>query len=84
MTPRELIEHELSKAKSKWPNWVDDPVHAAGIVNEEAGELMQAALDFCYSKGDIENMRREAAQVGAMAIRVLEGIDEYNRIQRFS
>ena len=84
MTPQELIEQELKRAKSKWPNWVDDPVHAAGIVGEEAGELMQASLDFCYSGGDIENMRREAAQVGAMAIRTLEGIDQYERIQRFS
>lgn len=84
MKPRESINHELQKAKTKWPKWVDDPVHAAGIVNEEAGELMQAALDFCYSDGDIENIRREAAQVGAMAIRMLEGINEYYRIQRFS
>lgn len=85
MSPElELILTELKLAKVKWPAWVDDPVHAAGILNEESGELMQASLDFCYSGGDIEHMKKEAAQVGAMAIRFLEGVKKYERIQRFS
>lgn len=79
-----LILEELKKAKTKWPKWVDDPVHAAGILAEESGELMQAALDFCYSGGDFAKMVFEAAQVGAMAIRFLEGVQRYERVQRFS
>lgn len=78
-----LILNELKAAKEKWPNWVNDPIHAAGILNEESGELMQACLDFSYSNGGIEQIRKEAMQTGAMAIRFLENIDEYQRIQRY-
>ena len=78
-----VILDELKSAKEKWPKWVDDPVHAAGILNEEAGELMQASLDFCYSNGNIEQMQKEAAQVGAMAIRFLENIKSYIPAQRY-
>lgn len=69
-----LILNELKEAKEKWPNWAYDPVHATGILNEEAGECMQASLDFCYSNGNIEQMKKEAAQVGAMAIRFLDNL----------
>jgi len=78
-----LILEELELAKKKWPKWVIDPVHASGILNEEAGETMQASLDFCYSNGSIEQMKKEAAQVGAMAIRFLENLDSYRPIQRY-
>ena len=78
-----LILNELKAAKEKWPNWVIDPVHASGILNEEAGETMQASLDFCYSNGSIEQMKKEAAQAGAMAIRFLENIDSYLQIKRY-
>jgi len=88
---------ELKKAKAKWPDWVYDPVHAAGILNEEAsetvevliklceksGKTMQAALDFSYSNGDIERLRIEACQTGAMAIRLLENLDKYERVRTY-
>lgn len=78
-----LILDELKSAKEKWPKWVNDPIHAAGILNEESGELTQACLDFSYANGSIEQMKKEAVQAGAMAIRFLENIDEYQRIQRY-
>lgn len=78
-----LINTELIRAKKKWPNWVTDPIHAAAIVSEEAGELVQAANDYCYGSGKIEAMINEAAQVGAMAIRFLEGIGQYERLRKF-
>lgn len=91
------IQSELHKAKTKWPDWVYDPVHASGVLVEEAsetievltklceksGKTMQAALDFCYSNGDIERLRIEAAQTGAMAIRLLENLDKYERIRTY-
>ena len=79
----QIILDELKKAKKKWPYWLDDPVHAAGVLNEEAGELMQACLDFSYSQGSIDQMQLEAAQVGAMAIRFLEGLEKYKRTQTY-
>ena len=52
----ESVITELDMAKVKWPDWPVDPVHAAAVVSEEAGELVQAANDFCYSGGDSERM----------------------------
>ena len=83
MTPVERIELELQEAKKKWPNWVCDPIHAAVILGEEAGELMRAANQFSYENGSLEAMEKEAAQAGAMAIRFLAGLQEYKRIRTF-
>lgn len=77
------IYTELKKAKAKWPNWVYDPIHAASTLCEEAGETLQAANNFCYSNGDIERLRIEACQTGAMAIRLLENLDKYERIRTY-
>jgi len=52
-------------------------VHAAAILGEEAGEVLQAALDNSYFGGDENHIIAEAAQAGAMAIRVIEGIIKY-------
>lgn len=76
------IEKEVRKAKKAYPNWPDHPAAQAGIVVEEAGELMKAALEFKYEKGkkgrtaddQIERMREEAIQTAAMAIRFLENL----------
>lgn len=78
------IELELRKAKKKHPNWPDHIAAKAGIVCEEAGELMRAALLYKYEKGNgekeiqvqVENMRTEAIHTAAMAIRFLENLKE--------
>ncbi len=67
----ERIFDELRKAEAKHPSWPTDPIHAVGILVEEAGEAMQAAIDVTYSSGDVEHLRKELAQTGAMAIRAL-------------
>lgn len=67
----EAILNELQRAINKFPEWPDDVIHAAAIVNEEAGELIRAALQYEYEGGDYEEMRKEAIQVGAMALRFL-------------
>lgn len=75
------IEMELRNAKKKFPNWPDHLAAQAGIVCEEAGELMQASLRYKYEKGkkytpaeQIENLKKEAIQTAAMAIRFLENL----------
>lgn len=70
-TAIDLIFAELKRAEEKHPGWPDDIVHAVGIMIEEAGESMQAALDCTYSNGDIEHLKKELAQTGAMCIRAL-------------
>lgn len=72
-----MILTELRHAKAKWPMWVSDPVHAASILGEEAGETVKAANDFTYSGGELQDMADEAAQTFAMAIRLLAGLDHY-------
>lgn len=71
-----LIFAELRKAELKHPGWPEDKIHAVGILVEEAGEAMQAAIDCTYSNGDIEKLRIELAQTGAMAIRALLHLTE--------
>lgn len=76
------IELELRKAKKEHPNWPDHVAAQAGIVCEESGELMKAALQMKYEKADpaasIELMKKEAIQTAAMAIRFLENLKEVN------
>jgi len=66
-----LIQAELRKAKEKHEGWPGDEIYMAAILGEEAGEVLQAALDYKLFKGDIEQIAIEAAQTGAMAIRLL-------------
>ena len=65
------VMHELHQAYKQYPEWPVEPITAAGIVVEEAGELMQSALDVHWHglKGEEDNMIDEAIQTAAMAIR---------------
>lgn len=62
---------ELNGAIEKHPNWPEDKVHAAAIVAEESGELIQAALQYQFEKGQYYQMHREATQTAAMCFRFL-------------
>lgn len=80
-----LVSEELKKAKAKHPVWPDDIIHRAAIVVEEAGELIQAAVDYKQAKNEeekkkaCENMIVEAAQTGAMTFRFLENMEKEHR-----
>lgn len=75
------ILEELNRAKNKHPGWPDDPIHAAAVVAEESGELVQASLQWVYEGKDSIRMRDEAIQTGAAAIRYLLNMENYKRIQ---
>ena len=45
----DLIFAGLRKAEEKHPCWPDDLIHAVGILAEEAGGAMQAAIDCTYA-----------------------------------
>ena len=72
---RRAVEAELCKARLKWPEYYDDVIHATALVNEEAGEAIQAALDLTYDNGSIEKVKAELIQTAAMCFRALENID---------
>ena len=67
-----LIKTELKRAKKIHPVFPDDIVHQAAIVSEEAGEMVQAALNYYYHTGSIECIEHELIQTGAMVLRMLQ------------
>ncbi len=66
-----LITAEVRRARKLHPEWPTDQVHAAATVAEEAGELIQAALDHRYKDAEICNADVEAVHTAATAIRFL-------------
>jgi NTP pyrophosphatase (non-canonical NTP hydrolase) len=69
MLPRVVCE--LRKAEAKHPDWPVDCIHAAAILAEESGEVVQAALQYVYEGGSKENIIKELAQTGAMVFRMM-------------
>ena len=77
MKEAEIIESvlsELHRAESVHPNWPNDPIHAAAIVAEVSGELIRATLNQSYENGDPDEVKLEAIQTAAMAIRLLKNL----------
>lgn len=66
---------ELERAKSKFPQWPTDPIHAAAIVSEESGELIRAAVMHVYENAPESDCYKEAIQTAVVALRFLEGIE---------
>jgi hypothetical protein len=86
MTKDEIYESiiiELESAKNKWPDYYSDIIHASGLICEEAGETIQAALDMTYDNGSIEDVRKEAIQTAAMCFRLLENIEKMETVRSF-
>ena len=75
----DAVMNELAKAEAKHPEWPTDPLHAIAIIGEEFGELTQAVLQVTYEPGKslITDVRREAVQTAAMALRFLQSMDAY-------
>lgn len=76
----DAIEDELCRAMKKFPTWPTDPLHAVAVLGEEFGELTKAVLQHTYEqeKSSREDVRREAVQTAAMALRFLYSIDRYD------
>ena len=65
------VRREYRHAKKLHPNWPRDIVHAAAIVNEEAGELIRAAVQNYYGDEATQpEVITEAVQTAAMAMRL--------------
>lgn len=67
-----LVLAEIESAEEKHPTWPKDHIHAAAIVGEESGELLQAAIQHKYEKGQFWKMHSEAIQIAAMALRFMK------------
>jgi len=64
---------------AKFPTWPTDPLHAVAVLGEEFGELTKEVLQMSYepSKTNAENVRKEAIQTAAMALRFVASLDDY-------
>jgi len=81
-TPESVINavySELSRALAKFPEWPTDPLHALAVLGEEFGELTKDVLQMTYEPGktNAENVRKEAIQTAAMALRFAAILDAY-------
>lgn len=75
---KDVLE-ELEQAINLHPEWPDDPYRAVAILGEEYGELVQAILQttYEYPKSTRDDVRKEAVQTAAMAIRFLMSYSGY-------
>lgn len=75
---REVLA-ELERATAKFPTWPTDPLHALAIIGEEFGELTKDVLQMAYEPGKTNagNLRSEAIQTAAMALRFAASLDVY-------
>lgn len=75
----EDIMTELGRATAKFPTWPTDPLHALAVLGEEFGELTKAMLQLAYEphKTSAEEVRTEAIQTAAMALRLVMSLDTY-------
>lgn len=74
----EIVE-ELNRALEKFPTWPTDPLHALAVLGEEYGELTQAILQLTYEpeKASFEDVKKEAIQTVAVAIRFVSSLENY-------
>lgn len=73
------VWNELERALAKFPTWPTDPLHAVAVLGEEFGELTKDVLQMTYEPGktSAENVRKEAIQTAAMALRFVASLDAY-------
>lgn len=71
---------EVARAIEKFPNWPTDPLHAVAVLGEEFGELTKATLQAVYEphKSTMADVRTEAIQTAAMALRFIASLDRYH------
>jgi len=71
-----MIISELRSAEEKHPGWPQDPIHAVGIIIEEVGEAMKEAVDVTFNGKSKDDLVKELAQSGAMALRALMNLEK--------
>ena len=71
------IEAELRRAEKKHPNYPTDIFKQLAIMQEEAGEVTKAVLQYTVEGGSIESVKEELVQTAAMCVRMLEALKNY-------
>lgn len=75
----EEVFHEVERATAKFPTWPTDPLHALAVLGEEFGELTKSVVEHIYEpeKSSDADVRKEAIQTAAMAVRFLMSLNRY-------
>jgi len=68
------IINALKEAKEKHPVWPEDIFEQLAILQEEAGEITKAVLDYKTGDGSKEDLQKEVYQTAAMCLRFLENL----------
>lgn len=76
----ELAREEFLRATDKFPLWPTRGIDAATVVAEEVGEVQKAVLQLTYEphKTSRADLRDEAIQLAAMAVRFAMSLDYYD------
>lgn len=79
MSAVDTVIAEVSRATQQFPTWPTDPLHALAVLGEEYGELNKAMLQLTYEphKTSARDVREEAIQTAAMALRLVMSLDRY-------
>ena len=76
------LMRECDRAQKLHPEWPADIIYQAVIINEEAGEVMKACMEYRFepAKGvTMAHIIAEVVQVGAMAVRFLKNVPEIGK-----
>ncbi|GEM_PF-4033695 len=68
------VQIELQRAEEIHPNFPNDMFQQLAIMQEEAGEVTKAVLDYHFGKDTIEHVREELIQTAAMCVRMLQNL----------
>lgn len=73
------VRAEMARAVLLFPTWPTDPLHALAVLGEEFGELNKAMLQLAYEprKSNRADVRKEAIQTAAMALRLAMSLERY-------
>lgn len=78
----DVIQKELERAEIKHPNFPLNMFEQLAVMQEEAGEVTKAVLQFKFENGKIEDVKEELIQTAASCMRMLQSIN--NRIEIYS
>ena len=68
------IDTELTRAEKIHPKFPTDMFQQLAIMQEEAGEVTKAVLDYHNEKDTIEHVKEELIQTAAMCMRMLKNL----------
>lgn len=69
------IDKELIRAEKIHPFWPDNLFIQLAIMQEEAGEVTKAVLDYHDSLDTLQHIKEELIQTAAMCMRMINSIE---------